>query len=47
MFQFFLPSQYRNQALQGCHNDIRHLGGERHLDLLKDRFYWPTMAKDM
>ena len=46
-FQFVLPSKYRNQALKGCHDDITHLGVERYLDLLRDRFDWLTMAKDM
>ena len=37
----------RDQALNGCHVDIRHLGLARCLDLLRDRFYWPPMDKDI
>ena len=45
--QFVLPAKFRLQAMEACHNDIGHLGVERSLDLLKDRFYWAGMAKDM
>ena len=45
--QFVLPQNYREQAMNACHNDIGHLGLERSLDLLKDRFYWPGMSTDM
>ena len=38
---------YRQQAMKACHNDIGHLGSERSLDLLKDRFYWAGMTADM
>ena len=30
-----------------CHNEVGHLGVERCLDLLKDRFYWPNMNVDL
>ena len=33
-----LPQNYRKQAMEACHDDIGHLGLERSLDLLKDRF---------
>ena len=44
--QLVLPTTYRKIALQGCHNDVGHLGIERMLDLLRDRFYWPNMQAD-
>ena len=47
IFQFVLPNIYRNQALKGSHNDIRCLGVEKYLDLLRDKLYWPMIAKDM
>ena len=31
-----LPQQFRYQALQACHNNVRHLGIERTTHLLKD-----------
>ena len=33
--------------MKACHDDIGHLGLERSLDLLKDRFYWAGMIADM
>ena len=33
--------------MKACHDDIGHLGLERSLDLLKDRFYWVGMTVDM
>ena len=33
--------------MTACHNYIGHLGIERCLDLLKDRFYWPNMGTDI
>ena len=34
--QLVLPGSYRKQALQGCHDDLGHLGIERTIDLLRD-----------
>ena len=45
--QFVLPMTYRQQAMRACHDDIGHLGLERSLDLLRDRFYWPGMNEGM
>ena len=42
-----LPQNYRQQALKACHDGIGHLGLDRYLDLLKDRFYWAGMTADM
>ena len=44
--QLVLPESYRKQALQGCHDDLGHLGIERTIDLLGDQFYWPGMMED-
>lgn len=44
--QFVLPKEDRKQAMTCCHEDIGHLGVERSLDLLRDRFYGPNMAED-
>ena len=41
-----LPESYRKQALQGCHDDLGHLGIERTIDILRDQFYWPGMMED-
>ena len=42
--QFGLPTNFRQQVMLTCHDDVVHLGLERFLDLLKDQFYWPDMA---
>ena len=42
--QLVLPKAFRKQALQGCHDDLGHLGAERTIDLLRDHFYWPGMV---
>ena len=42
-----LPQSFRKQALQGCHDDLGHLGIEQTIDLLRDQFYWPGMIEDM
>ena len=34
--QIILPTTLRIQALRGCYDDLRHLGLERTLDLLRD-----------
>ena len=44
--QFVLPKTYRLKAMEGCHDDIGHLGLRKCIDLLQDRFYWPSMAEE-
>ena len=43
--QFVLPQKYHVQALRACHDNVEHLGIERTLSLLQDRFYWSNLAK--
>ena len=45
--QFILPRKYHVQVLEACHNNVGHLGIERTLSLLRDRFYWSNMTKDV
>ena len=45
--QFALTQNHRQQAIKACHDNIDHLGLERSLDLLKDRFYWAGMIAYM
>ena len=47
MMQFVLPTEFCIQAMKACHDDIGHLGAEHSLDPLRDRFYWPSLAKDI
>ena len=44
--QLVLPESFRKQVLQGCHDDLGHLGIEWMIDLLRDWFYWPGMMED-
>ena len=45
--QFVLPSKYRKMAIQGCHDNVGHMGVAQSVNLLQDWFYWPGMAKEM
>ena len=47
IMQFVLPPKFRERALEACHDEIGHLGLERCLDLLRDRFFWVAMSADM
>ena len=47
MMQFMLPTKFHLQAMKACHDDIGHLGMECSLDLLRDRWYWPSMTNDI
>lgn len=45
--QIVLPSRYVEDVLQGLsHNNVGHPGRDKTLSLLRDRFFWPGMAKD-
>ena len=45
--QLFLPLSHRQKAMAGCHDQIGHLGQDRVLELLRDRFFWPGMQMDV
>ena len=45
--QFVLLSKYRKMAIQGCYDDVGHMGVAQSVNLLQDWFYWPGMAKEM
>lgn len=42
--QLVLPQKFREMALRSLHDDIGHLGRDKTLDLVRDRFYWPRMT---
>ena len=44
--QLVLPKAFRKQSLQGCHDDLGHLGIEQTIDLIRDQFYWPRMMEN-
>ena len=42
-----VPPSHRQRAMEGCHDQVGHLGQDKVLDLLRDRFYWPGMYVDV
>ena len=44
-YQFVLPQGYRKKALEACHDDMGHLGMDRTLILMQERFFWPGMSQ--
>ena len=47
VFQFVVPQVHRNVALDGCHREAAHQGQHRSLSLMKERFWWLGMARDL
>uniref|UniRef100_A0A3P9KJ86 Gypsy retrotransposon integrase-like protein 1 n=1 Tax=Oryzias latipes TaxID=8090 RepID=A0A3P9KJ86_ORYLA len=45
--QLLLPKKFHKLIYKELHEDIGHLGVERVLTLIRDRFYWPRMQKDI
>ena len=45
--QFLVPSQFRTKTIQAMHDDMGHLGMDRTLSLLQDRFFWYQMNEDV
>ena len=46
-FQLVLPRAHRQQALMGCHDQVGHMGRDRTLGLVRERFYWPGMTGEV
>ena len=46
-YQLVMPAKYRDIALKGAHNDVGHLGRDRGMTILKERFYWPKMGSSL
>ena len=42
-----LPKRFILKVILTCHDDNGHLGMERTLELLQERFFWPKMAEDV
>ena len=47
ILQFVVPHNFVCKVILACHDDYGHLGMERTLDLLQERFFWPKMADDV
>ena len=45
--QLILPPSHCTKAIEGCHDQVGHLGQNRVLELLRDQFYWPGMHTDV
>ncbi len=43
LYQLVLPQKYREVALEALHDLVGHMGVELTLDLVRTRFYWPTL----
>ena len=47
IMQLVPPEVFRKQALQGCHDDLGHIGIERTIELLRHHFYWPGILNNV
>ena len=45
--QLVLPLSHRPKAMAGCHDQVGHLGQDRVLELLRDRFFCPGIHMDV
>ena len=45
--QFNLPITYRQKTVVACHDEFGHLGMDKTLVLLQERFFWPRMNDDV
>ena len=45
--QLVLPSKCRPAIIKSLHDNVGHPGKERTVSLIRDRFYWPGMIKDV
>lgn len=45
--QLFLPEKHRTTVLVSLHDEYGHLEADRTLRLVRDRFYWPNMRKEV
>lgn len=45
VYQLLLPKKFRLPVIRALHDDMGHLGVERTVDLVRDRFYWPKMTQ--
>ena len=45
--QFVLPESFRHKTVLACHNDFGHMGMERTLGLLQERFFSPKMVTNV
>ncbi|XP_065144555.2 retrovirus-related Pol polyprotein from transposon 412 [Paramisgurnus dabryanus] len=46
-YQLVLPEEFHSDVLKYLHDDLGHMGIDRTLELVRNRFYWPKMASDI
>ena len=42
-----MPTKFRKRTVTICHEDYGHLGMDRVLVLLQERYFWPKMSEDV
>ena len=42
-----MPTKFRKCTVMICHEDYGHLGMDRVLVLLQERYFWPKMSEDV
>ena len=45
--QLVLPSRYHRMVYKHLHEDLGHLGPDRAIEMARERFYWPGMAREI
>ncbi|KAL0185703.1 hypothetical protein M9458_019063, partial [Cirrhinus mrigala] len=45
--QLVLPAQFKSTVLRELHDEMGHQGLDRTTSLIRDRFFWPYMQKDI
>ena len=45
--QFVMPVAFRKKTILACHDQFGHLGMDKTLVLLQERFFWPKMNDDI
>ena len=46
-WQIVLPKEYHPHGHERTHDDIGHLGQDKTLELVRDRYFWPGMTADV
>ncbi|XP_023191351.1 peroxisomal trans-2-enoyl-CoA reductase isoform X3 [Xiphophorus maculatus] len=47
IYQLILPPKLRPTVLKSLHHDMGHMGIERTIDLVRQRFFWPKMTLEV
>ena len=46
-YQLILPKFLFQRVMKGCHDEVGHQGRDRTLSLVRERFYWDTLYRDV